>query len=113
MLHDDATTLGYLENAAINSQKIAIGRSRGDFDNDITLRFALIYCVLIIGECASKISLTLRHDNPQIPWHNMISMRNILIHSFYAIDHGVCWNVLAHEIPQLLAQLKQVKINDV
>ena len=112
MLRDDETTLDYMIKAAINSQQIATGRSRDDFDKDMVIRFALIYSVQTIGECASKMSLTVRQSNPQIPWRNMIGMRNILVHSFFAIDHSVFWNVVTVEIPELLENLRRIDIEN-
>lgn len=39
-----------------------------------------------IGEAASKLSTALQTAHPEIPWAEMIAMRNILVHDYFGID---------------------------
>ncbi len=39
-------------------------------------------------------------------WHEMISMRNRLIHEYDTIDLRVVWQVLQDELPVLIAQIE-------
>jgi uncharacterized protein with HEPN domain len=36
----------------------------------------------IIGEAASRISPELRETHPEIPWHRLVGLRNIIIHEY-------------------------------
>jgi uncharacterized protein with HEPN domain len=57
----------------------------------------------IIGEAAGKISREFRAANPQIPWRQMISARNILIHNYDGVDPEIVWGIVERDIPSLLA----------
>ncbi|MDI9348521.1 MAG: DUF86 domain-containing protein [Candidatus Symbiobacter sp.] len=109
--HNDQIRLSQMIDFAEKSQNFAKGRTREDFENDAMFRYALIYIIQTLGEAASKISRETRDSNQQIPWRNMTATRNILVHEFDGIDNDVVWQVIADKIPELLVQLKQVKLN--
>jgi uncharacterized protein with HEPN domain len=48
----------------------------------------------IIGESASKLPEGVRNLAPDIPWHKIIGMRNILVHDYFAIDLDAVWNTV-------------------
>lgn len=64
------------------------GLSFEDFLHDGKTVRAVIRSIEIIGEAASKISMKLREDYPDIPWKKIIGMRNRLIHVYFDIDHS-------------------------
>ncbi len=57
------------------------GRSRSDLDRDAMLVFALIRALEIVGEAANRVTTETRTFHDEIPWHQMIGMRNRLIHA--------------------------------
>ena len=62
----------------------------------------------IIGEAANKIDADFRAANPEIPWRQMISVRNILIHNYDGIEHQIVWAIVGREIPALLAAVNNL-----
>ncbi|MCX8506537.1 MAG: DUF86 domain-containing protein [Alphaproteobacteria bacterium] len=96
---------------AERSQKIAKDRTRNDFETNDMFRYALIYIVQTIGEAAAQVSHEIREGNRHIPWRYIIATRNILVHEFDGIDNNVVWQIVVSELPELIAQLKQVKLN--
>jgi uncharacterized protein with HEPN domain len=82
------------------------GRSRGDLDSDRMLVFALVRAIEIVGEAASRITLSTREAAADIPWPLIVSMRNRLIHAYFDIDHEVVWKTVSEELPQLLPRLR-------
>ncbi len=48
----------------------------------------------IIDETAHGLPGEIRNLDPDIPWHKIISMGNILVHSDFAIDLDVVWNAV-------------------
>lgn len=58
------------------------GRTRTDLSSDPMLALALARCLEILGEAASKLSAEARLEFPNIPYANMVSMRNRLIHAY-------------------------------
>jgi uncharacterized protein with HEPN domain len=55
----------------------------------------------IIGEASRALSPSIRIDHPEIPWSNMIGMRNILAHNYFEVDLDIVWVVVAQELPNL------------
>ena len=46
----------------------------------------MAFNVLVIGEAASKVSLELRAEHPEIPWLDIINMRHRIVHGYAFID---------------------------
>lgn len=47
----------------------------------------------------------LRAENPDIPWSDIIGMRNVLIHHYFGIDRDAVWNVVERDLPDLKSQI--------
>jgi uncharacterized protein with HEPN domain len=47
----------------------------------------------------------LRERHVQIPWREIIGMRNRLIHGYDALDYDILWDVLANHAPRLVTQI--------
>ncbi len=72
------------------------------------LLLALVKCIEIMGEAAGKVSGDVREDAPDIPWANIVAMRNRLIHGYFDINPDIVWRTVDEEIPQLLVPLERV-----
>jgi uncharacterized protein with HEPN domain len=62
----------------------------------------------VIGEAAKSISEKIKEDYPDIPWGDMVGMRNILIHSYFGIDYSIVWNTIKM-LPNYLKEVKKVQ----
>ena len=47
---------------------------------------AIIKSIEIIGEAASRVSADTREAHPEIPWHEIIGMRNRLVHGYFEVN---------------------------
>ena len=95
----------------IESAREAIGyvqsKQRNDLDNDKMLVHSLVRCLEIIGEAAARLSDECRADIPQVPWNNIIGMRNRLIHAYFDVNLDIVWQTVKEELPELLKILEQ------
>jgi uncharacterized protein with HEPN domain len=57
----------------------------------------------IVGEASRKIGPELRQQHPEIPWREMGSLRNVLIHDYEGTDSEAVWGIVGNHIPTLLA----------
>lgn len=95
-----------------SAQEFIQGRSRADLDTDRMLLFALTRAVEITGEAASKVSDAGRAELPLLPWQQIVSMRNRLVHAYFDINRNILWDTVSLALPPLLAQLKAISLED-
>jgi uncharacterized protein with HEPN domain len=62
----------------------------------------------IIGEAARRISESFRAQHPEIPWRQIVGLRNILSHDYGSVDDGRVFAVAQSRIPELITQLKRL-----
>jgi uncharacterized protein with HEPN domain len=62
----------------------------------------------IIGEADPKISREKQTDLPQIPWREVIGMRNRIVHANFDIDLDIVWDTVTVNIPTLAEGLESV-----
>lgn len=60
----------------------------------------------LIGEAATHIPEDVRQEHPEIPWRQIISTRNRLIHGYLGIDNETLWSIIQDDLPDLLKALK-------
>lgn len=108
MLNDDLIRIKHMFDAAKEILSFAKGKSRTDLNKDRMLALALVKEIEIIGEAASKISEKVRAKYPHIPWLDIISMRNHLIHAYFDVDLDVVWNTVTKDLPPLITELEKI-----
>jgi uncharacterized protein with HEPN domain len=89
-------------------QRFLTGRVRKDLGDDRMLLLALVKSIELVGEAANKVSSSAQDESSSIPWRDIISMRNRLIHGYYDIDHEIVWKTVTQEIPPLALELAQI-----
>lgn len=72
-----------------------------DFVSDLNLRDASALRVLQIGENAGNLSEGFKKKNKQIPWHEIVGLRNVIAHEYGDIDDEVLWEIVSFDIPEL------------
>jgi uncharacterized protein with HEPN domain len=61
-------------------------RGREAFDRDELLQTWVVHHIQIVGEAVRKLSDALRSEHPEIPWAEIIGMRNIVVHDYFGVD---------------------------
>lgn len=72
------------------------------------LQLALTRLVEIVGEAAGRVSEPTRQQNPQIPWPQIIGMRNRLAHGYDIIDFDLLWYTVTLDLPPLVAMIEAI-----
>ena len=106
--HDALVTLRQVEEFAAEACDLARGREREELDNDLSLRRHAERIVALIGEAANRLPADVRERHAEVPWRNMIGMRNRLIHGYEGVDYDVVWDVIAVRATALLAALPSI-----
>lgn len=102
---DDQTRLRHMLEAAQKVMQYVQNESRESLEQDEKLALALVRLIEIIGEAAARVSPEKQAELPQIPWKEIIGMRNRLVHAYFAIDYDIVWNTATINMPALVQSL--------
>ena len=105
MRHENALLLDMLM-AAREAQDMARGATLSDFRQNRTLQLAIVKAVEIVGEAASRVGADTKQAHPDIPWAEIVGMRNRLVHGYFDINLVRVWETVEQDIPRLIAQLE-------
>lgn len=105
---DDDVRLRHMFDAAQEAIDFMQGRARQDLEQDRMLVLSLVKLIEIIGEAASRVSEEGRKRYPQLPWMNMVTMRNRLIHAYYDVDLNIVWGTVTEDLPALARALEEI-----
>lgn len=108
MQQADILRVRHMLEAAREALAFARGHSRPDLGHNRMLALALTRLVEIIGEAAGKISQGTRFQHPQIPWIDIVGMRNRLVHGYFEVDLDRLWDTIADDFPAPAADLERI-----
>jgi len=111
MRPDDRIRLRHMIDAAEAALGFAAGRTRSDLESNQMLLFALVRAFSVVGEAAARLSEEGRAAAPDVPWRQIVAMRNRLIHAYFDIDRDILWTAIRDELPDLLARLESVPLD--
>ncbi len=85
------------------------------FEADEMAAHATIFNLAIIGEAAKLIPDETKRLMPGIVWKDVIGLRNIIIHKYFAVDLAIIWKIVTQDLPSLKLQIQaaMVQINNV
>ena len=106
-MRSDAARIGDILTAVDAAMRAAGPRSRLDVDEE-TLVAALTFQLIVIGEAAAAISQQGRDRWPDLPWREMIGMRNLVVHAYWSVDRDRVWRTVESDLPPLAERLRQI-----
>lgn len=62
----------------------------------------------ILGEAAGKISEKTQNRFSNLPWKQLIGMRNRLIHAYFEVDHAILWKTIKEDLPSFRQELQKI-----
>ncbi len=102
----DPANLWDMLEAAEKVQEFLKDTTFEDFMREDMRRAAVERNLEIIGEAARRVSEELKQEHPEIPWQQIISQRNVLIHEYGDIDYQKIWKVVSLDVPKLIDQIR-------
>ncbi len=112
MQKDDFIRIQHMLEAAQEAVTFAEGRSRDDLATDRMLSLAIVRCIEIVGEAAANVSSEERNRYAQIPWGDIVGMRNRVIHAYFDIDLKLVWDTITDDLPPLIVQLDKILVTE-
>lgn len=94
-------------------------RAIADFTHDLTLseflaaemdkeitRLAVERKLGILGEAARRVSSRFREEHPEIPWRQIVSLRNIISREYDKVNYTLIYRIAREQIPELITLLE-------
>ncbi|AAM30860.1 HepT-like ribonuclease domain-containing protein [Methanosarcina mazei] len=88
-------------NALLDIQDFIAEYSYEQFVNDRKTQYAVIRAIEIIGEASKNLPLEIREKYRAVPWRDMATMRDRLIHGYFGVDLIILWDTAQQDIPLL------------
>ena len=111
MQRDSAYILDILTSAQLIRAYVE-GVDVDEFLTNTQLQDSVIRRIEVIGEAAGRISPQFQRAHPEIPWRDIIGMRNRMIHEYDDIDFNIVWNTAQYSIPLLLELIEPLRDSD-
>jgi uncharacterized protein with HEPN domain len=106
--HEPMVRLRHMLSYAREAVAMIQGRVRADLESDRQLNLALVRLLEIVGEAAARVPAEEREKNSQIPWLDIISLRNRLIHGYDTVDFDILWQIVQQDLPSLIQELESI-----
>jgi uncharacterized protein with HEPN domain len=102
--------LRHMLDHAREAVSLAEGKTRQTLDDDRLLELALVRLLEIVGEAASRVPKEECAKYPEIPWPEIVGLRNRLIHGYDAVDLDILWQIIVHDLPPLITTLETIVV---
>ncbi len=103
-MRDDRERLYDILEAIEKIEKYA-KHGREEFSRNELIQTWMMHNIQILGEAVARLSDEFRLHYQDIPWRQIIAMRNILVHVYFNVEKDEIWNVIERDIPQLKTQI--------
>ncbi len=83
-------------------------QTRESLDKNRMLALSVVRLIEIVGEAATQVTREYQSQHPEIPWAQIVGMRNRLIHAYFDIDLDRVWKIVKDDLPPLVAKLEKI-----
>jgi uncharacterized protein with HEPN domain len=72
----------------------------------VITRLALERELEVLGEAARRVSPRFREEHPEIPWPQIVGLRNVISHEYHKINYERIYGIAREQMLELIAFLK-------
>ena len=106
--HDPLITLQQMKSNCKEIINLSRGKDKNEIESNRLLCLAIVRLLEMLGEAANRVPEDIREENPDIPWIQIIGLRNRLIHGYDDIDLDVIWMIIVQDLPSLCTKLENL-----
>lgn len=88
-------------------EKYAV-EGKAAFEADELIQNWMVNHISVIGEACRSLSPEFQARYANVPWADIIGMRNILVHHYFGIDEDAVWSVVEKDIPELKFNIEAI-----
>jgi uncharacterized protein with HEPN domain len=105
--HESDARLRHMLDHAKEAVSMVQGKTRADLDTDRKLNLSLVRLLEIVCEAAARVPAEERKLYSDIPWPEVIGLRNRLIHGYDSVDYDILWKIVCDDLPPLITALQK------
>ena len=98
--HSDQVLLEHIRECITRIQEYTDG-GRSVFYEALLVQDAVVRNLQVLSESTQRLSDSIKHTEPDIPWRAIRDFRNVLTHGYLQIDTEVVWSVVEKDLPAL------------
>ena len=80
-----------------------------DFLKNDEKQDATVRVIEVIGEAVGNIPQQIQEKYPDVPWRDIIGMRNKIAHEYFGVDFETVWKVVKEDIPAVQPLFEKFK----
>ena len=108
----EALLLGDIVESADSIAGFLAGTTKEEFAADDLVRSAIAQKLITIGEAAARLPESFRDRHSEIPWAQIVSFRNILVHAYFSVLWDIVWETAEAEVPDLRTKVATILENE-
>ena len=108
MKRNDSVYLQHILDAIEQIEIYTSSKSYDEFLRERLIQDGVVRQLEIIGEASRKLSSEFREQQPEIPWQQIIGLRNRVIHAYFEINLTIIWEVIQNDLPSLKKKLTKL-----
>lgn len=85
------------------------GGGESSFMQSQLIQDAVVRNLQTMAESSQRLSDPTKALAPDVPWRAISGFRNIIVHDYLGLDLAMVWQVVAAELPPLLAGLHKIQ----
>jgi len=102
---DDKIRLQHMRDAAQEAVRFLDSVNGENIENNRLVSHAIVRLIEVVGEAAAQISKEYKISHSEMPWAQIIGMRNRIVHAYFDIDYSLVESTVKSDFPALLEQL--------
>lgn len=96
-----ADALTDILDAIAMARQFVVGMTIDQFVGDAKTVYAVVRALEVIGEAAKSIPQPVRARYAELPWRDIVGMRDQLIHHYFGMNMIVVWKTVHEDLPIL------------
>jgi uncharacterized protein with HEPN domain len=102
----DRVFVAQMIEAANAALEFTDGPTKESLGSDRLIAFAVVRAIQLVGQAARNVSTEVQTVNRDIPWKEMIAMRNVGVHDYADVDLALVWRTVREDLPKVIARLQ-------
>lgn len=96
-----ADVLAAIDRARLAERQLLAAETAGDSEAVAVALDAVLYNLVVIGEAVAALPDELREARPEVPWRDVVDMRNFLAHQYFRVITSVVRDTIDAPLEQL------------